>query len=970
MQGPTARKKKITDETKEQLLEELQLGYMIERHLLDGDIAIFNRQPSLHRMSIMCHKIKVLPGKSFRLNPSVCVAPDTKVQLSNGTQRKIIELRNCWKESELATYDKKNGITQTELKKFWAIKPEEYNTKCYKLITKETGRSVIATSDHPFYTNNSIKLTGELRVGDRVIIRPLDTPLYDEKDNVIATRKDIIKNAPKETYIKHTMNVLEELKLIPLSLKDQRSMIIARLMGHLFGDGTFILKKDNSRMIFRGKKEDLKIIQNDILNLGFKPEKIFIKTTNGEIQTIKGKILKIKGSGSGFEIRNKPLGLLFKVLGAPNGDKVKISYGVPKWIINAPAYIKREFLASYFGCELKKPNIRKKSKTNFDTLTFKISKIESNINGGLKFINDIKKMLKEFDIKITSINKESGNMRKDGYKTVSLAANIMDNKSKTNFFGKIGYIYNRGNDNMARIAYEYCTLKEKAIQERRKKYLEAMELRRHGIKFKDISKRLGISIGMLENWLYKNDQAGLSVEFPTFIEWEKLATRGLENKGMVWETLDRIEETYTPFVCDVTTTKETHNFFANGFLSGNCNPYNADFDGDEMNLHVPQYEEARAEADILMQVQTQIITPKNGLNVIGCVEDSITGNYILTKGLKLKKEDAIQLLLSISVEDIPSFNNIVEGKDVFSAVLPRDFDFVDTNINIKRGKLIDGVIDKSAIGGDNGSLIRALYAKYDPDNAIEILGRIFRLGTAILLKRGFTVKISDSDLNDDIKKEADEIIKEAEKRVNKLIEQYYKNELEILPSKTLEETLEVKILEVLNRIRKDIGSVISKGIKKSTPTMIMIKAGSGPSMLNLTQMAAGVGQQSIGGRRIEKGYINRTLSCFKKKDLGPKAHGFIKNGYKNGLDPTEFFFGAMTGRDALMDTALRTPKSGYLYRRLANSLQDLKVEYDATVRDANKIIIQFSYGDDDIDVSKSEGGKINVKKIIKNIIEK
>ena len=104
-------------------------------------------------------------------------------------------------------------------------------------------------------------------------------------------------------------------------------------------------------------------------------------------------------------------------------------------------------------------------------------------------------------------------------------------------------------------------------------------------------------------------------------------------------------------------------------------------------------------------------------------------------------------------------------------------------------------------------------------------------------------------------------------------------------------------------------------------------------------------------------------SSFKKGDLMPDAHGFIRSGFKAGLKPHEFFFGAMTGRDSLMDTALRTPKSGYLYRRLANAMQDLKVEYDNTVRDASKRIIQFKYGEDGIDVSQSEGGKINLNNL-------
>jgi len=147
----------------------------------------------------------------------------------------------------------------------------------------------------------------------------------------------------------------------------------------------------------------------------------------------------------------------------------------------------------------------------------------------------------------------------------------------------------------------------------------------------------------------------------------------------------------------------------------------------------------------------------------------------------------------------------------------------------------------------------------------------------------------------------------------------------------------------------------------------MIISGAGGNILNITQIACCVGQQVLWAKRINLGYTNRTLSFFKENDLSPIAHGFIYSSFMGGLKPHEFFFGAISGRDALMDTALRTPKSGYLYRRLANALQDLKVEYDYTVRDAAKRIIQFDYGEDGIDVSKSEGGSLNVKRIIRSV---
>ncbi|MBW2975783.1 DNA-directed RNA polymerase subunit A' [Candidatus Woesearchaeota archaeon] len=416
-----------------------------------------------------------------------------------------------------------------------------------------------------------------------------------------------------------------------------------------------------------------------------------------------------------------------------------------------------------------------------------------------------------------------------------------------------------------------------------------------------------------------------------------------------------------------------------------CHPYNADFDGDEMNLHIPQTEEARAEAETLMEVQTQLISPRYGLSIIGCVQDAISGNYILTKGMELTRSEAVNLLAFAGVTDfskLPKKENVT-GKDVFSALIPEDFNFtgksrhydplLDKNANIEKdayvvikdGKLVSGVMDRNNLGEGSGLLLRNIHKKYGKEKTIDILGKLFRLGIAVLLKVGFTTSISDTDLPESAVLNIQTTLQNAEKEVNELIGLYNNNKLDAFPGKTVKETLELKILEVLNRARNKTGELVSKHADKKSHTMVMADSGARGNLLNLAQMAACVGQQAMRGKRIEKGYSERTLSCFKKGDLSPAAHGFIANGFKNGLNPYEFFFGAMTGRDSLMDTALRTPKSGYLYRRLSNAMQDLKVEYDNTVRDAAKRIIQFNYGEDGIDVSKSEGGILNIKRIIK-----
>ncbi|MFH0936203.1 MAG: DNA-directed RNA polymerase subunit A' [Candidatus Woesearchaeota archaeon] len=421
---------------------------------------------------------------------------------------------------------------------------------------------------------------------------------------------------------------------------------------------------------------------------------------------------------------------------------------------------------------------------------------------------------------------------------------------------------------------------------------------------------------------------------------------------------------------------------------GVCTPYNADFDGDEMNLHIPQTLEARSEAKILMQVQTQIMTPKNGQNIIGCIEDSITGNYLLTKRMNFSREEATDLLMSIGIENFNFKKENISGKEIFSMILPKDLNFIgksrncdkcekckhkncpkDSYLCIEKGELICGIIDNKSIGKENGVLLREIYRKYGEDFTLRFIEKVFKLGIQILLRKGFTITLSDTDLKQETKDEIKSLLEEADKNVQKFIDSYYNNELEALPGKTLRETLELRILELLNKTRNRIGNLIASQAKESIPTLVMARSGAEGSVLNLVQMSACVGQQALGGKRIERGFKNRPLSLFKKNDLGARSHGFVSRGFKNGLKPYEFFFHAMTGRDSLMDTALRTPKSGYLYRRLANALQDLKIEYDNTVRDANKNVIQFKYGEDGIDVSKSSGGIIDINKIINDVVK-
>ncbi|OIO80453.1 hypothetical protein AUJ84_03255 [Candidatus Pacearchaeota archaeon CG1_02_32_132] len=366
-------------------------------------------------------------------------------------------------------------------------------------------------------------------------------------------------------------------------------------------------------------------------------------------------------------------------------------------------------------------------------------------------------------------------------------------------------------------------------------------------------------------------------------------------------------------------------------------PYNADFDGDEMNIHSMQTEEARAEAKVLLDVNNNIISSKNNTNLIGTITDAVTGTYLIGKK-DFDKAEADQLLFSAGIIN-SSKTKKLNGMDLFEQIMPK-------NSGVKMPRELLG---PNSFGAEGGEMVKVIDKNCGRGAAVDAINNAFRLGTTYLSNRGHTLSVQDVNVSDKIKNLTKELIEKAENKVKKIIEDSAGTEL--IPGKGIKESMEVKISQVLNEITSEVGNHVKAYFTGDSNVSNMINPKAAGSALNITQIACCVGQQSLWNKRINLGYTNRTLSFFKDGDLGSEAHGFIKSSYFGGLKPTEYFFGAITGRDGLMDTALRTPKSGYLYRRLVSALQDLKVTYDETVRDASDNIIQFAVGGDGLDVS-------------------
>lgn len=420
-----------------------------------------------------------------------------------------------------------------------------------------------------------------------------------------------------------------------------------------------------------------------------------------------------------------------------------------------------------------------------------------------------------------------------------------------------------------------------------------------------------------------------------------------------------------------------------------CPPYNADFDGDEMNMHVFQTEESRAEAKSLMRVQEHILSPRFGGPIIGGIHDHISGAYLLTRlGSEYEEDEVFQIAKRAKIPLPKPKGEKWTGKEIFSLILPDNMNMVykaeicrkcdecikqecknDAYVVIEDGLLKMGVIDDKAFGSFAGKILDSIVKEYGTDKAREFLDSATKLAISGVMTRGFTTSTDDEEIPQEAKERIEELLSKAETKVEQLIEAYNNEELEALPGRSLEETLEMKIMQELGEARDKSGVLAESYFDiNENHAVIMALTGARGSMLNLTQIAACVGQQSVRGGRIERGYSERTLPHFKKGELGAKARGFVHSSYKSGLDPLEFFFHAMGGREGLVDTAIRTAQSGYMQRRLVNALQDLSVRPDGTVRDNRGVIIQTMYGEDKVDPAKSDYGKVvDIDRVIEEI---
>lgn len=389
-----------------------------------------------------------------------------------------------------------------------------------------------------------------------------------------------------------------------------------------------------------------------------------------------------------------------------------------------------------------------------------------------------------------------------------------------------------------------------------------------------------------------------------------------------------------------------------------------------MNIHVSQSLEAQTELRMLSAAKFHMISPQSSKNIFCIVQDSLLGAYRMTLGIQpVSKEQFFNITMKVGIplanvqKKIQQIRRVYKekgkrvqcfhGNGLLSLALPEDFNYEKKNgasvdepvVKIYRGVIYEGTMDKSILGSAHNSLIHVIYKEYGPDEASSFIDKIQFITNEWLLIRGFSVGLGDCMVQGE--KQTEEISNVIEKCLI---------EAEGIKNTTSHPNIrEIRITGALSKA-KDIGLRIAKdALDPSNNFLSTVKSGSKGDWFNIAQITGLLGQQNINGSRIEPTLNNgrRTLPHYQYENLPVKmeyeARGFIDSSFIKGLNPKQYYFHAMAGRVGVSDTAMQTASSGYIQRRIIKLIEDVKICYDGTVRDAIGSIYQLTYGEDGFD---------------------
>ena len=404
-------------------------------------------------------------------------------------------------------------------------------------------------------------------------------------------------------------------------------------------------------------------------------------------------------------------------------------------------------------------------------------------------------------------------------------------------------------------------------------------------------------------------------------------------------------------ICHIIENDELRTFRVNVNVT---DPYNADFDGDEMNIHVPQTIQTESELRLIANASKRFIHPGKSRVAINVKQDTILGAFIATNdkiGSDVGWRDLMNILMaSETAQDfvIPKFSKF-SGKFMVSALIPnllnifRYSDDGELKMKIKNGILHKGIAKKQSVG----NIVQELWNQYGGSVTTVFMDDLHRVILQYLLHQGCTTGVGDAHANRKVVKSVYKIIESKRKETMNFITSY-ENDPYVMDSFVFE----CHITEDLKSIISDIQNIVMDNMLGQNSIYNTVNSGSSATMMHVGQISGCIGQVIVEKKRIPKKFNNRTIPCFSQHDDSPFARGFCHNSFIKGLSPAEFFFQSMAGREGTITSAIKTQETGYMQRKFVKFLEDLKVEYDVTTRNANDKIIQLAYGDNGISTER------------------
>ena len=514
-----------------------------------------------------------------------CVAPSTSVLLADGNSCSIEKLEQSWRISQVATFDpQKRAVEGSPVVDFFGLSESEANqTGALEVVTEETGRRIICSADHPFYTSLGILDAKSLKRGDKVMVLPTPGVEREPSHETVLTDGNILENIPPSSRSNRIVSELYSRNLLPLTYDNTKVAQLARIVGHVLGDGTLSYSRSGNgwtgKFVASGSPEDLETVAADLNSLGFHSSPVYEGESTSVINLHDGTQQVIAGHYHIVASTSIALFTLLKSLGAPVGRKADLAYSVPHWITRAPLWVKREFLASFFGSELEKPRAQGRNGTTFQPPSFTVCKAEDRIEDGKRLVNGMRKLLHEFGVETSECSVRPSVIRRNGVKSFRLTTCIDSGfENLLSLFGKIGYRYQKARETLSRYAYEYLLMRKHRMERAKKAYSRALALRTAGLTIKETSEKLRVegydfAGGFVNFWASVGvgatnrlgSTARISSSFADYVREQSDLPEGL-----VWETIAGVSPSSESRLLDITTASRNHNFFANGFLTSNC----------------------------------------------------------------------------------------------------------------------------------------------------------------------------------------------------------------------------------------------------------------------------------------------------------------------------------------------------------------------------------------------------------------